>query len=197
MKVHIEFDPSVKKDCKALLSLPQNIGEPLTEDDLAVSNTEEPVKETPCEKQQEEQPVVAEPATVEEVKAEVKAEEPAPVEEVKAEEPAPVETPEEPVKATAPVKTMSQDEWTKILLDKRIELGLLSPDGKSVVEGMASTRAMFNEFVKEQSKKYGSELPKKLSPEALYAFVHEVFKHIAYDHINGFKVGEYQSDLPF
>ena len=186
MKVHIEFDPSVKKDYKALLSLLQNSGEPLTEDDLAVSNTEEPVKETPCEKQQEEQPVVAEPATVEEVKAEVKAE-----------EPAPVETPEEPVKATAPVKTMSQDEWTKILLDKRIELGLLSPDGKSVGEGMASTRAMFNEFVKEQSKKYGSELPKKLSPEALYAFVHEVFKHIAYDPINGFKVGEYQSDLPF
>jgi hypothetical protein len=193
MKVHIEFDPSVKKDYKALLSLLQNIGEPLTEDDLAVSNTEEPVKETPCEKQEDEQPVVAEPAPVEEVKAE----EPAPVEEVKAEEPAPVETPEGPVNATAPVKTMSQDEWTKILLDKRIELGLLSPDGKSVGEGMASTRAMFNEFVKEQSKKYGSELPKKLSPEALYAFVHEVFKHIAYDPINGFKVGEYQSDLPF
>ena len=181
MKVHIEFDPSVKKDYKALLSLLQNIGEPLTEDDLAVSNTEEPVKET-CEKQDDDQPAVAEPA---------------PVEEVKAEEPAPVETPEEPVKATAPVKTMSQDEWTKILLDKRIELGLLSPDGKSVGEGMASTRAMFNEFVKEQSKKYGSELPKKLAPEALYAFVHEVFKHIAYDPINGFKVGEYQSDLPF
>lgn len=193
MKVHIEFDPSVKKDYKALLSLLQNIGEPLTEDDLAVSNTEEPVKETPCEKREDEQSVVAEPAFVEEAKAE----EPVPVEEVKAEEPAPVETPEEPVKATAPVKTMSQDEWTKILLDKRIELGLLSPDGKSVGEGMASTRAMFNEFVKEQSKKYGSELPKKLSPEALYAFVHEVFKHIAYDHINGFKVGEYQSDLPF
>jgi hypothetical protein len=193
MKVHIEFDPSVKKDYKALLSLLQNIGEPLTEDDLAVSNTEEPVKGTPCEKQEDEQPVVAEPAPVEEVKAE----EPAPVEEVKAEEPAPVETPEGPVNATAPVKTMSQDEWTKILLDKRIELGLLSPDGKSVGEGMASTRAMFNEFVKEQSKKYGSELPKKLSPEALYAFVHEVFKHIAYDPINGFKVGEYQSDLPF
>lgn len=193
MKVHIEFDPSVKKDYKALLSLLQNIGEPLTEDDLAVSNTEEPVKEIPCEKQEDEQPVVAEPVPAEEVKAE----EPAPVEEVKAEEPAPVETPEEPVKAAAPVKTMSQDEWTKILLDKRIELGLLSPDGKSVGEGMASTRAMFNEFVKEQSKKYGSELPKKLSPEALYAFVHEVFKHIAYDPINGFKVGEYQSDLPF
>lgn len=191
MKVHIEFDPSVKKDYKALLSLLQNIGEPLTEDDLAVSNTEEPVKET-CEKQDDDQPAVAEPAPVEEVKAE----EPAPVEEVNAEEPAPVETPEEPVKATAPVKTMSQDEWTKILLDKRIELGLLSPDGKSVGEGMASTRAMFNEFVKEQSKKYGSELPKKLAPEALYAFVHEVFKHIAYDPINGFKVGEYQSDLP-
>lgn len=182
MKVHIEFDPSVKKDYKALLSLLQNIGEPLTEDDLAVSNPEEPVKETPCEKQEDDQPAVAEPA---------------PVEEVKAEEPAPIETPEEPVKATAPVKTMSQDEWTKILLDKRIALGLLSPDGKSVGEGMASTRAMFNEFVKEQSKKYGSELPKKLSPEALYAFVHEVFNHIAYDPINGFKVGEYQSDLPF
>lgn len=193
MKVHIEFDPSVKKDYKALLSLLQNIGEPLTEDDLAVSNTEEPVKETPCEKQEDEQPAVAEPDPVEEVKAD----EPAPVEEVKAEEPAPVETPEEPVKATATVKTMSQDEWTKILLDKRIALGLLSPDGKSVGDGMASTRAMFNEFVKEQSKKYGSELPKKLSPEALYAFVHEVFNHIAYDPINGFKVGEYQSDLPF
>lgn len=185
MKVHIEFDPSVKKDYKALLSLLQNIGEPLTEDDLAVSNTEEPVKET-CEKQDDDQPAVAEPAPVEEAK-----------EEVKEEEPAPVETPEEPVKATAPVKTMSQDEWTKILLDKRIELGLLSPDGKSVGEGMASTRALFNEFVKEHSKKYGSELPKKLSPEALYAFVHEVFKHIAYDPINGFKVGEYQSDLLF
>lgn len=182
MKIHIELDPTSQLDRKALLAFVEIIG----------ANTDTVEAELPIPSVAEETPVAVEKAEENPPVAEA-----APVEEPTVVEAAPAEA--QPVEA-APAeekRTISKEEWTQIMLEKRISLGLLSPEGKSVGAAMASARTQFNDFVKEQSKAYGAELPKNLPPETLYKFVKEVFQHISYDPIQGFKVGEYDKELPF
>ena len=83
-------------------------------------------------------------------------------------------------------KTISEDKWAEILLAKRKELGLVGEDGNSVGAPFASAKNEFIDFVKEQSKKYGADSPKRLTPEKLYLFVDEVFSKIVYDPAIGF-----------
>lgn len=111
------------------------------------------------------------------------------------EEPSPVEEePSEESKTISPVeeepseepKVISVDEWKEILNAKRKELGLVNADGSSVGAPFASAKSEFIDFVTEQSKKYGADSPKFLSPEKLYQFVDEVFSKIVYDPAIGF-----------
>ena len=88
-------------------------------------------------------------------------------------------------KAETP-KTISVDEWKEILNAKRKELGLVNADGSSVGAPFASAKSEFIDFVTEESKKYGADSPKFLTPEKLYQFVDEVFSKIVYDPAIGF-----------
>lgn len=125
-------------------------------------------------------------------------EEPSPVEEEPSEEPktiSPVEE-EEEEEAETP-KTISADEWKEILNAKRKELGLVKADGSSVGAPFASAKSEFIDFVTEQSKKYGADSPKFLSPEKLYQFVDEVFSKIVYDPATGFSTSSTSKEAPF
>lgn len=121
-------------------------------------------------------------------------EEPSPVEEEPSEEPktiSPVE--EEPSEEP---KVISEDKWAEILLAKRKEIGLVGEGGKSVGAPFASAKSEFIDFVKEQSKKYGADSPKLLTPEKLYQFVDEVFSKIVYDPATGFSVSAIPNEVP-
>lgn len=167
MKIHIELDTSSALDYRAFLALTKIIGAP----------SSEVVTELPTEKE-EKAPVLELTSTA------------MPFDEPVKEEPV-----QAPVEDEAP-KTCSEDEWVKILNDKRVELGLQTEDGKSV-SAMASVRTQFNDFVKEQSKLYGNEFPKKLTPEARYKYVQEVFSGISYDPSVGFFIGKLPEGVPF
>lgn len=114
---------------------------------------------------------------------------------LRGEEPSPIEEePSEESKTIPPVveeqseepKVISVDKWAGILDAKRKELGLVGKDGNSVGAPLASAKSEFIDFVKEQSKKYGADSPKFLTPEKLYQFVDEVFSKIVYDPVLGF-----------
>lgn len=94
-------------------------------------------------------------------------------------------------------KTISADEWKEILNAKRKELGLVNADGSSVGAPFASAKSEFIDFVTEQSKKYGADSPKFLSPEKLYQFVDEVFSKIVYDPATGFSTSSTSKEVPF
>lgn len=94
-------------------------------------------------------------------------------------------------------KTISEDKWAEILLAKRKELGLVGEDGNSVGAPFASAKNEFIDFVKEQSKKYGADSPKRLTPEKLYLFVDEVFSKIVYDPAIGFTTTAILNQPPF
>lgn len=121
-------------------------------------------------------------------------EEPSPVEEEPSEEPKTISPVEE--EAETP-KTISADEWKEILNAKRKELGLVKADGSSVGAPFASAKSEFIDFVTEQSKKYGADSPKFLSPEKLYQFVDEVFSKIVYDPATGFSTSSTSKEAPF
>ena len=121
-------------------------------------------------------------------------EEPSPVEEEPSEEPKTISPVEE--EAETP-KTISADEWKEILNAKRKELGLVKADGSSVGAPFASAKSEFIDFVTEQSKKYGADSPKFLSPEKLYQFVDEVFSKIVYDPATGFSTSSTSKEVPF
>ena len=121
-------------------------------------------------------------------------EEPSPVEEEPSEEPKTISPVEE--EAETP-KTISADEWKEILNAKRKELGLVKADGSSVGAPFASAKSEFIDFVTEQSKKYGADSPKFLSPEKLYQFVDEVFSKIVYDPAIGFTTTTILNQPPF
>lgn len=121
-------------------------------------------------------------------------EEPSPVKEEPSEEPETISPAEE--EAETP-KTISADEWKEILNAKRKELGLVNADGSSVGAPFASAKSEFIDFVTEQSKKYGADSPKFLSPEKLYQFVDEVFSKIVYDPATGFSTSSTSKEVPF
>lgn len=121
-------------------------------------------------------------------------EESSPVEEEPSEESKTISPAEE--EAETP-KTISADEWKEILNAKRKELGLVKADGSSVGAPFASAKSEFIDFVTEQSKKYGADSPKFLSPEKLYQFVDEVFSKIVYDPATGFSTSSTSKYAPF
>ena len=121
-------------------------------------------------------------------------EEPSPVEEEQSEAPKTISPVEE--EAETP-KTISADEWKGILNAKRKELGLVNADGSSVGAPFASAKSEFIDFVTEQSKKYGADSPKFLSPEKLYQFVDEVFSKIVYNPAIGFTTTTILNSPPF
>ena len=121
-------------------------------------------------------------------------EEPSPVEEEQSEAPKTISPVEE--EAETP-KTISADEWKGILNAKRKELGLVNADGSSVGAPFASAKSEFIDFVTEQSKKYGADSPKFLSPEKLYQFVDEVFSKIVYNPAIGFTTTTILNYPPF
>ena len=123
-------------------------------------------------------------------------EEPSPVEEEQSEEPKAISPVEEEEPSEEP-KVISEDKWAEILLAKRKEIGLVGRDGKSVGAPFASAKSEFIDYVKEQSKKYGADSPKLLTPEKLYQFVDEVFSKIVYDPATGFSTSSTSNEAPF
>jgi hypothetical protein len=181
MKVQITLDTCDALDRDAFLALAQLLGgttvaaepmvteaRPTALEHLATINREEPT--TPVEEPKYENTATAMPL-----------EEPSAEEEAVREEP----------------KTISEDKWAEILLAKRKELGLVGEDGNSVGAPFASAKNEFIDFVKEQSKKYGADSPKRLTPEKLYLFVDEVFSKIVYDPATGFTTTAILNQPPF
>lgn len=183
MKVQITLDTCDTLDRDAFLALAQLLGGGTT---LAA----EPMA------------TEAHPTALETLQAILNGEEPtAPVEEPKFENTAtamPLDEPSPVVeeKAETP-KTISVDEWKEILNAKRKELGLVNADGSSVGAPFASAKSEFIDFVTEESKKYGADSPKFLTPEKLYQFVDEVFSKIVYDPAIGFTTTAILNQPPF
>lgn len=182
MKVQITLDTCDALDRDAFLALAQLLGgvkvvaEPKATDEgpafiehlAAINGEEEPT--TPVEEPKFENTATAMPL-----------DEPSPVVEEKAEAP----------------KTISVGEWKEILNAKRKALGLVNADGSSVGAPFASAKSGFIDFVTEESKKYGADSPKFLTPEKLYQFVDEVFSKIVYDPAIGFTTTAILNQSPF
>ena len=181
MKVQITLDTCNALDREAFLALAQLLG--------GATIVAEPMA------------TEARPTALETLQAILNAEGPSPsAEEPKFENTAtamPLEEPSSVVEEKESPKTISEDKWAEILLAKRKELGLIGKDGNSVGAPFASEKNKFNDFVKEQSKKYGADSPKRLTPEKLYQFVDEVFSKIVYDPAIGFTTTTILNQPPF
>lgn len=183
MKVQITLDTCDALDRDAFFALAQLLGggTTVTADPPIVMSGSDFMKHPNAISGEEEPAPSAEEPKFENTATAMPLEEPSPVVEEKVESP----------------KTISADKWAEILLAKRKELGLVGEDGKSVGAPFASAKSEFIDFVKEQSKKYGADSPKLLTPEKLYQFVDEVFSKIVYDPATGFSTSSTPNEAPF
>lgn len=183
MKVQITLDTCDAQDLNTFLALAQLLGggTPVAAEPRIVMDGSAFMEHLKAISGEEEPASSAEEPKFENTATEMPLDEPSPVVEEKAETP----------------KTISADKWTEILLAKRKELGLVGEDGNSVGAPFASAKNEFIDFVKEQSKKYGADSPKRLTPEKLYLFVDEVFSKIVYDPAIGFTTTAILNQTPF
>lgn len=87
-----------------------------------------------------------------------------------------------------PEGKITREEWSLLLVQKRVELNITNADGTLGLYG--DQKDNFHTFAKEHAVPYGADMPGKLEDGARYRYYHEVFKLIQYEPTRGFYLGE-------